>query len=205
MGLGHGAAMYLDVKSPFRTNDPWFNCDLHMPPNHGQAIERFVVGLKIQMQVGIRVLQHQSLPAIASLLVLCNKLHALAGRSARLLHSGVGRILAAAEKRCLDSGPLQRSFRRLDTNRQDQMLSEPRLRDRKLKLQLTGTPCESFGGLRLRSAEGCGGRNQGADAGDARRNKERATIHEFIRIRGISRQTQFESNCIVGFRMIALG
>jgi hypothetical protein len=131
----HGGAEVLDSDRPSACI-----ADLYMTPYDGQAIECFVVGLKIQMQVGIRMPQDQSFPSIASPFVSCDKLQALPGRSAGLLHSGIGRIFAAAEKRCLYSRPLQRFVRRLDTNRQEQMLSEPPFRNGKLKLQLTGIP-----------------------------------------------------------------
>jgi hypothetical protein len=56
------------------------------------------VGLKIEMQVGIRMPQGQSVSSIGSPLILCDKLQALPGRPGRLLHSGIWRIFAGAQK-----------------------------------------------------------------------------------------------------------
>jgi len=87
------------------------------------------------------------------------------------------------------------------------MLSEPPFRNRKLKLKFTGIPGEPFRKVRLRSIANSRRREQGSDTSGTRRNKKRATIHEFIRagkkeIRMLSRQTQFKSGCVIRFGVI---
>jgi hypothetical protein len=65
----------------------------------------------------------------------------------------------------------------------------------------------TFPQVRLRSIANSRRREQGSDTSGTRRNKKRATIHEFIRagkteIRMLSRQTQFEGGCVVRLRAI---
>lgn len=64
--------------------------DLHMSSNDGQAIKCFVVGLDVEVKVGIFVAQGESFPAAALLFLLSNKLQTLAGRPSCLFHPGVG-------------------------------------------------------------------------------------------------------------------
>ena len=63
----------------------------------------------------IFVAQGESFPAVAVLFVLSYKLQSLARRPSRLFHPGIRRILAAAEKPNLYTGPTRRIFGSLDT------------------------------------------------------------------------------------------
>ena len=67
------------------------------------------------MKVEIFVAQSKSFSAAALLFVLSYKLQTLPGRPSCLFHPGVGRILAAAEKPNLYTGPTRRIFGSLDT------------------------------------------------------------------------------------------
>ena len=71
---------------------------------------------------------------------------------------GIWRIFAGAQKGRLYARPLQRFASTLDTNGQNQMLSEPPFHNGKLKLKFTGIPGEPFRRVRLRGIANCGRR-----------------------------------------------
>jgi hypothetical protein len=140
--------------------------------------------LDVEMKVGIFVAQGESLPATALLLFLSYKLQTLAGRPGRLLHSGIRRIFAAAEKPNLYTGPTRRIFGSLDTCRQENVLPEASLGQRERELQFTGVPGKGLWRLRLGDVAGIRRCKQGSDTRGTRRNEKRATIHELFLAEG---------------------
>jgi hypothetical protein len=159
--------------------------DCNITPHRRQTFERFVVGFTIQTQSRIRMPQAQRISSIDF------AAHPFATNVRRCPGDPAdGFIPESGESsplhRSADSSPpLERFVRRLDTNGQDQMLPEAPFHNRKLNLQLTGIPRQSFRGFRSRGNAGCRGRKQSTRRHlRAREYEKRATIHEFIRVLG---------------------